>query len=105
MKIIVDTCIWSLAVRRNNIQNNAYINELQELIKEIRVQLIGPVRQELLSGVKSKKQFDLLKTYLEAFDDLELGKENRILLVSGPNAGGKTVLLKQCLMLGLFRMI
>jgi len=26
--------------------------------------------------------------------DLELGKENRILLVSGPNAGGKTVLLK-----------
>ncbi len=76
MKIIVDTCIWSLAVRRNNIQHNAYINELQELIKEIRVQLIGPVRQELLSGVKSKKQFDLLKTYLEAFDDLELGKED-----------------------------
>lgn len=72
MKIIVDTCIWSLAVRRNNIQSNAYINELQELIKEIRIQLIGPVRQELLSGIKLKKQFDLLKNHLASFDDLEL---------------------------------
>ena len=76
MKIIVDTCIWSLAVRRNNIQSNAYVSELQELIKEIRVQLIGPVRQELLSGIKSSKQFDLLKTHLKAFDDLELERED-----------------------------
>ena len=76
MKIIVDTCIWSLAVRRNNIQSNSYVSELQELIKEIRVQLIGPVRQELLSGVKSSKQFDLLKTHLKAFDDLELERED-----------------------------
>ena len=72
MKIIVDTCIWSLAVRRNNIQSNAYVSELQELIKEIRVQLIGPVRQELLSGIKLKKQFDLLKNHLTSFEDLEL---------------------------------
>ena len=57
MKIIVDTCVWSLAVRRNEVQNNTYVNKLKELIKEIRVQLIGPVRQELLSGIKSKKQF------------------------------------------------
>ena len=76
MKIIVDTCIWSLAVRRNNIQSNSYVSELQELIKEIRVQLIGPVRQELLSGIKSGKQFDLLKTHLKAFDDLELERED-----------------------------
>ena len=76
MKIIVDTCVWSFAVRRNEIQDNIYVNELKELIKEIRVQLIGPVRQELLSGIKSKKQFDLLKTHLEAFDDLEVDRED-----------------------------
>ena len=54
MKIIVDTCIWSLAVRRNNVAQNPYIDELRSLIEEIRVQLIGPIRQELLSGIKSK---------------------------------------------------
>lgn len=72
MKIIVDTCVWSLALRRNAPQNNEYISELKELIKEIRVQMIGPVRQELLCGIKSQSQFDLLKSYLEAYDDLGL---------------------------------
>ncbi len=55
MKIIVDTCIWSLALRRNSIEGNPYIEELRNLIEEIRVQFIGPIRQELLSGIKSKK--------------------------------------------------
>ena len=72
MKIIVDTCIWSLALRKNTVENNPYIEELKNLIEEIRVQLIGPIRQELLSGIKSKKQFDTLKIHLEAFADIEL---------------------------------
>ena len=57
MKIIVDTCIWSLALRRNTAKASPYIEKLRNLITEVRVQLIGPIRQELLSGVKSKKQF------------------------------------------------
>jgi len=72
MKIIVDTCIWSLALRRNAVESNPYIEELTNLIEEIRVQFIGPIRQELLSGIKSKKQFDMLKLHLEAFADIEL---------------------------------
>ena len=76
MKIIVDTCVWSLALRRNEPQDNEYVSELKELIKEVRVQLIGSVRQELLSGIKSKKQFDLLKSHLSAYGDLELVKED-----------------------------
>ncbi|MEA1923503.1 MAG: PIN domain-containing protein [Pseudomonadota bacterium] len=72
MKIIVDTCVWSLALRRNTVENNPYIGELKNLIEEIRVQLIGPIRQELLSGVKSKKHFNTLKLHLEAFADIEL---------------------------------
>jgi len=39
MKVLVDTCIWSLALRRKNIQQNIYIDELKELIKEVRVQI------------------------------------------------------------------
>lgn len=76
MKIIIDTCVWSLALRRNGPQSNEYVQELKELINEVRVQLIGPVRQELLSGIKSKKQFNLLKSHLQAYDDLELARED-----------------------------
>ena len=72
MKVIVDTCVWSLALGRNTVENNPYIEELKSLIEEIRVQMIGPIRQELLSGIKSKQQFDTLKLHLEPFEDIEL---------------------------------
>jgi len=72
MKIIVDTCIWSLALRRNDPGASYLVEELTELISEVRVQLIGPIRQELLSGIKSKAQFNKLKKYLAAFPDLPL---------------------------------
>jgi predicted nucleic acid-binding protein len=77
MKILVDTCIWSLALRRKTQPNvRVEILELQELIKEVRVQLIGPIRQEILSGIKSKSQFTELKTKLAAFSDLPLSPED-----------------------------
>ena len=71
MKVIVDTCIWSLALRRNNVKTNPYIEELKNLIEEIRVQFIGPVRQELLSGIKSRTHFDILKQHLRSFKDID----------------------------------
>jgi len=76
MKIIIDTCVWSLALRRNEPKSNSFVEELKELIKEVRVQLIGPIRQELLSGIKSKKQFNILKRHLEVFEDLHLERED-----------------------------
>lgn len=72
MKIIVDTCIWSLALRRNESNSSCLVDELAELIAEVRVQLVGPIRQELLSGIKSKTQFNKLKKHLSAFPDLPL---------------------------------
>ncbi len=71
MKVIVDTCIWSAALRRTGFNdNNDIVNELKELIREGRVQMIGPVRQELLSGIKTIKQFDKLRTVLSSFPNL-----------------------------------
>ena len=73
MKVLVDTSIWSLALRRKKTQLNKsqtlLVEELIELINESRVVLIGPVRQEILSGIVSRSQFQKLKTKLKAFDD------------------------------------
>ncbi len=72
MKVLVDSCIWSLALRRKVEHNSILIDELHELIKEVRVQIIGAIRQEVLSGIKSNEQFNLVKTNLSAFSNLDL---------------------------------
>jgi hypothetical protein len=72
MKVLVDTSVWSLALRRNLPDDGPEVSELIELIREVRVQMIGPVRQELLSGVKNQAQFQKLRNHLRAFPDLEL---------------------------------
>jgi predicted nucleic acid-binding protein len=76
MKVIVDTSVWSLALRRSKDGENEYVEELEELIKEVRAQLIGPVRQELLNGIKSEKQYKVLKKHLRAFKDLAIETED-----------------------------
>ena len=89
MKIIVDTCIWSLALRRNNVKANPYIEELKTLIEEIRVQFIGPVRQELLSGIQIRTHFDILKQHLRSFKDIELQPKDYELAAEYFNAARK----------------
>jgi len=65
-----------MALRRNNVKESSYTEELIHLIDEVRVQLIGSIRQELLSGIKLKKQFDVLKQHLQAFEDVELDAQD-----------------------------
>ena len=64
MKVIVDTSVWSLALRRDkqNVPASLEVQELQLLILDRRVQMIGPIRQELLSGIRSEAQFKKLRT-------------------------------------------
>ncbi len=72
MKVLVDTSVWSLALRSDLPSDGPEVPELIELIKETRVQMIGPVRQELLSGIKSQSQFQKLRNHLRSFPDFEL---------------------------------
>jgi predicted nucleic acid-binding protein len=73
MKVLVDTPIWSLALRRRTrSQNMPATSALAALIEEGRVAIIGPIRQELLSGLKERRQFDRLREHLRAFTDTEI---------------------------------
>ncbi len=70
MKVIVDTSVWSLALRRDKQESNTTVQEFRRMIHDHRVQMIGPIRQEILSGVRSESQFKKLQKHLESFPDL-----------------------------------
>lgn len=72
MRVLVDTSVWSLSLRRNQPADSPAVTELVELIREVRGQIIGPVRQELLCGIKSQIQYQKLRNHLRAFPDLEI---------------------------------
>lgn len=73
MTVLVDTCVWSLVLRRTHLKKiDPYVCEFQELVKEFRVRMIGPIRQEVLSGIRTNAQFKTLRDHLRAFPDLEL---------------------------------
>ena len=76
MKVIVDTCVWSLALRRKPQASDSIVKKLRDLITDGRVVLIGAVRQEILSGIKHQEQFEKLSDNLQAFPDLLLNTED-----------------------------
>ena len=76
MKVLIDTCIWSLALRRSNSKTSKESIGLKELILDSRAMLLGAVRQELLSGISKKSQFTRLKSHLEPFPDIVLNESD-----------------------------
>jgi len=70
MKVLVDTSVWSLALRRKQVSEDPAALELRQLIRLGRAHLIGPIRQEVLSGIREKAQFDRLRDHLREFPDL-----------------------------------
>jgi predicted nucleic acid-binding protein len=78
MKVIVDTSIWSSALRRGVQNNSAAVQELRHLVQDHRVLMIGPVRQEILSGIRHESQFNKLKAHLENFPDLSIITEDYV---------------------------
>ena len=70
MNVLVDTSVWSLALRRASRIATPVVHELSELVREGRVEMLGAIRQELLSGVRDPAQFERLKSHLRAFPDI-----------------------------------
>jgi len=71
--ILIDTPVWSLALRRKP----EHLSPAEQGLKRLWYQtidngqagLLGPVRQELLSGLKEDSQFERLRSYLRDFPD------------------------------------
>jgi len=77
MSVIVDTSVWSLALRRSTSPTDSpAVTQLRNLITDDQVVLLGAIRQEILSGVRSSEQFIRLRAYLQAFPDLDLATED-----------------------------
>jgi predicted nucleic acid-binding protein len=76
MLVLVDTPMWSLALRRRDANLSSrelrLTQALRELIEDGRAQLVGPVRQELLSGVRKEASFKKLRDHLRAFEQPSL---------------------------------
>lgn len=73
MSVVVDTTVWSLALRRRqhhlSPEERALTGELNRLIDERRVRIIGPIRQEVLSGIPDEGLYEALRTQLRDFED------------------------------------
>jgi predicted nucleic acid-binding protein len=80
MTVLVDTSIWSVALRRpphrRAPSESRRVGRLQELISEGRAQLLGVVRQELLSGIRHLEQFGSLREHLRSFPDVALDRDD-----------------------------
>jgi predicted nucleic acid-binding protein len=79
MTVLIDTPIWSLALRRAQglkPQEEALKRELAELVREGQARLTGPIRQEILSGIRDETQFRRLRGQLRAFPDDPLTTED-----------------------------
>lgn len=74
MNVLVDTSVWSLALRRKmgalNRREAVLVQELHDLTNEGRVRIIGAIRQELLRGARTSENFETLKKKLRRFPDL-----------------------------------
>ena len=73
MNTLIDTSVWSLALRRKGQDlspaEKILVAELAELVKEGRARILGVIRQELLSGIKTTEQHEKLRTTLRSFPD------------------------------------
>ena len=76
MRILVDSCVWSAVLRRGSLASDPVRIEMVRLIEEGCVELIGPVRQEILSGVRTQSQFDSLREALELFPEINIRSQD-----------------------------
>ena len=67
---LIDTSVWIFALRK---QFNPFIKEyVDQLLKDHIVLINGMIKLELLGGVKTEKEFNRLKSRLDALEEIEI---------------------------------
>ena len=76
--VLVDTSAWSLAFRkkRPDSHDKKLIEYVTFLIRNHYAIMIGPIRQEILSGISDEHKFRKLQEALKAFPDFEITIED-----------------------------
>ena len=57
-------------------EGDPIVREVARLIRGDLVEMLGPIRQELLSGARPSERFEQLKDYLRFYPNLELDEED-----------------------------
>lgn len=76
--VLVDTSVLSLALRRRRrelltLEQQRRVATFVALSDRGEVVLLGIIRQELLSGIRHREQFERLQLVLDGYDYLEVG--------------------------------
>ena len=74
MKLLIDASVWSLVLRRKpeailSREEREMVAALTEAIGDGRAAIIGPIRQEILSGIKEPAQYEKLRRALQSYTD------------------------------------
>jgi predicted nucleic acid-binding protein len=74
MYTLVDTSIWSLALRKKDKtkEDEDLISYFSDIIRDLRLVIIGPIRQEILSGISDLNRFKELRDKISIFEDYQI---------------------------------
>lgn len=80
MNLVVDTSVWSLVLRRPRVdETNPYVRSFRlHVDANDGLFLVGPILQELLDGLRAKKDFDRLHYLLDPFPLLPLERKTYV---------------------------
>jgi predicted nucleic acid-binding protein len=83
MSVLIDTSIWSLGLRRKRRDLSATelhtYHAWEDLLKQGEGAIIGPIRQETLSGIAVQREFLAIQARLAVIDDLPLSTDDFVL--------------------------
>jgi len=74
MNILVDTSVWSLAFRKKEktAKEQGIVNLLVEFTRDLKTRIIGPIRQEILSGFSDRIKFEKVRSSLAIYSDVKI---------------------------------
>ena len=80
MRVLIDTTVWSLALRRHRRQlslpQRTAALVLRDLLSRGLALLIDPVRQEVLSGIRDDSTFEAVRQHLRWINEAALTRDD-----------------------------